>query len=96
MHFIKLNEIIHQSKRFLVVASLYKNGPATFKTIKSTFNLSDGHMTRHMKVLCGANYIDKKKEFVNEKPRTTYALTSLGRIKFEEHLKSLSTLLGIY
>jgi len=46
-------------------------------------------MSVHLKKLEDAGYISIKKEFVNRKPRTMYALTKIGRKAFEAYLEQL-------
>ena len=41
-----------------------------------------------------AEYIEVKKEFVGKKPKTSYRVTNLGRISFEQHLALLEKLIN--
>ena len=38
-----------------------------------------------------AGYIDVKKEFVNNRPQTTYSITELGKNEFEKFVDYLNT-----
>ena len=52
-------------------------------------------MTTHTKKLLEENFITIKKEFVNNKPQTTYHLTDLGRNAFLEYVDILNELAKI-
>lgn len=51
-------------------------------------------MTTHMKELVGAGYVEVKKEFVDNKPRTSYSLTPEGKKKFKNYIETLKQLIG--
>ena len=63
-------------------------------SLKKTLSLTDGHMSTHMKTLLDAKYVEMKKEFVNQKPRTTYQLTTEGREAFKQYLETLKKLVS--
>lgn len=52
----------------------------TFSYLKKTLELSDGNLTTHMKKIIDAGYAEMKKEFVNNRPRTSYRLTRKGSL----------------
>ena len=47
----------------------------------------------HTKKLVSAGFIDVKKEFVNNKPKTTYNLTEYGQKEFKEYIKFLKKII---
>ena len=49
-------------------------------------------MTTHTTKLLDSGFIEKKKEFINEKPQTTYHLTEYGKKEFNEYIKILNDL----
>lgn len=55
--------------------------------------ISDGNLASHLKTLKANDYVTEKKEFVNNKPHTTYKATSAGRKAFEVHLNALEALI---
>lgn len=66
---------------------------AEYKEIRNMFNLSDGHMTTHMRELISKEYVMVQKEFIDNKPRTIYRLTEKGISDFKLYLDSLKALL---
>ncbi len=86
--------MFHQPVRTKIVSLLINSRECDYTTIKKTCDLSDGLMTTHMKELVGAGYVEAKKEFVDNKPRTTYSLTSEGKKKFKAYIENLKELIG--
>lgn len=91
--FAKLDEIIHQPIRTRIIAFLINSEHNDYTTLKKELNLSDGHMTTHMRVLLGCGYVDMTKAFVDNKPKTTYRITDKGEKQFKQYLKDLKGIL---
>jgi len=85
----ELNRILHQPIRTRIMALLVARGSCDYNTLKKEFNLSDGHMTTHMRELIEHHYVEVEKTFVDNKPRTTYYLTQTGRDAFAGYVRSL-------
>jgi DNA-binding transcriptional ArsR family regulator len=64
-----------------------------FVELKSVCGLTDGNLSRHLKVLDEAGAVKVKKEFVKSKPRTTVNVTTKGVNRFNEYLGALSVVL---
>ncbi|NOY65581.1 MAG: helix-turn-helix domain-containing protein [Nitrospirae bacterium] len=90
-----LDPIIHQPVRTRIFACLASRESVTFSHLKKTLGLSDGNLTTHMKKIIDAGYAVMKKEFVNNRPRTTYRLTRKGRAAFERYLRRLKEALDL-
>ena len=90
---IKLNKILHQPIRTKIISLLASMNEADYTIIKKTLNLSDGHMSTHMKELVKNNYISFKKSFVKNKPLTTYKITKKGLEDFKVYLKNLKLMI---
>jgi predicted transcriptional regulator len=88
-----LDQIIHQPVRTKIIALLVSGGVSDFTTIKKTLELTDGHMSTHMKLLVESEYVDIEKTFVDNKPKTTYKISKLGKKKFTEYINSLKNLI---
>ena len=65
-----------------------------FQIIKEQLDVSDSVLSKHLKVLEDANYVQliKKTEFTRQ--RTWVSLTTLGRTAFKNHLKELKSIIG--
>ena len=91
----ELDQIIHQAVRTKIIALLLGRGECSFSDIKNALNISDGHMSTHMKILLEEKYVEMEKAFVDNKPQTTYRLTKNGKKKFSEYLETLKKILKL-
>lgn len=91
----ELDRIIHQPIRTKIMAYLIAQGTADYTTIKNMFHLSDGHMTTHMRELLEHNYVYTEKEFINNKPRTTYFVTDIGKKAFSAYIATLKKIIHL-
>ena len=64
----------------------------TYKQMKEILGCTDGNMTTHTKKLIQEGFMEVRKEFVNNRPQTTYHLTDEGRKQFEEYVALLNKL----
>ena len=90
----QLNEIIHSRIRLAIMSVLISLEEADFKFLKEKVNTTDGNLSVHLKKLEDAGYTDVKKEFIDRKPVSTYALTEKGKDAFELYIKKLEELIG--
>jgi DNA-binding HxlR family transcriptional regulator len=88
----ELNRILHQPIRTRIVAMLAARGSCDYNTIKKELDLSDGHMTTHMRELLEHVYVTVEKNFVDNKPRTTYQLSPLGKQALSEYIMALKNI----
>lgn len=91
----ELDQVIHQPIRTKIMALLLNSGECDYSTIKNTLNITDGHMSTHMKVLISEEYVEMEKNFVNNKPKTTYKVTKKGKKKFAEYVDTLKKIVTI-
>ena len=89
----QLDDVIHSRIRLAVMSLLITVEEAEFNFLKKNVNATDGNLSVHLKKLEDADYISVKKEFVNRKPRTMYALTKNGRKAFETYLEQLERMI---
>lgn len=90
------NEIIHQSTRLRMMATLNSLGVREvleFNRLKAVLGISDGNMSTHLTTLEKVGYIRIAKDIVGKKPRTQIALTKEGRRAFQDHVAYLRSLL---
>ncbi len=88
---LQTSKIFESKVRLQMIASLSVSD-LTYKQLKDICECTDGNMTTHTKKLIEENFIHAKKEFVNNKPRTTYSLTDKGRKEFNEYVEILRRL----
>ncbi len=88
-----LNKAFDHRVRLGVMAVLLANESASFNELKETLALTDGNLASHVAALEKAGYLAVTKQFIGRKPSTTYAVTTAGRVAFQEHLAALERLL---
>lgn len=90
----QLERLFHEPNRMAILSTLCAaTGPLTFNDLKASSGLTDGNLSRHLKVLQEAGIVRVKKTFVGVKPRTTVILTEKGLKRFDEYLVALSDVL---
>jgi DNA-binding MarR family transcriptional regulator len=90
------DEVIHQSTRLRIVASLNALGGRElmeFGVLKSMLNATDGNLATHLAALEKAEYVEINKDFVGKKPRTRVLLTAKGRKALRNHVAYLRSVL---
>jgi DNA-binding MarR family transcriptional regulator len=92
---LDLDPILHQPVRTRIMAYLMTLKSVDFTSLKKNLELTDGHMSTHMKTLLEAEYVKMKKEFVNDKPKTSYEVTETGKAAFQNYLEALKKLVSI-
>ncbi len=88
-----LNKAFESRVRLGIMSILLVNDVVDFGTLKEQLQLTDGNMASHLSALEKANYIAITKQFIGKKPNTTYAVTSIGKRAFSDHLDALEKLI---
>jgi len=89
----ELNRILHQPIRTQIMSHLIAHNSADYNSIKKLFNLSDGHMTTHMRELLAYDYVRAEKLSFDNKSKTIYHITDVGRTAFTEYIKILKKII---
>jgi DNA-binding MarR family transcriptional regulator len=90
------DEIIHQSSRLRIVATLNAQGAREmldFGELKTMLGMTDGNLATHLAALEKAGYVEIAKDFVGKRPRTRIALTARGRKALRGHVAFLRSVL---
>jgi DNA-binding MarR family transcriptional regulator len=90
-----LNKVFDNRVRLGIMSILVVNDWVDFTTIRSTLKITDGQLASNIKALEKAEYIEIRKQFIGNKPNTSYSVTQLGKVAFEQHLKALEDLLNL-
>lgn len=85
-----LDRLFHEKARLGVMTSLasHPNG-LSFVTLKQLCALTDGNLSRHLKILQEAGIVKIEKSFEKNRPLTMCALTQKGRTEFHQYLTVL-------
>jgi DNA-binding MarR family transcriptional regulator len=89
----QLDDIIHSRIRLAIIAVLISVDEAEFNFLKEKVNTTDGNLSVHIRKLEEAKYITVKKDFVDRKPKTIYALSNKGKKAFEIYVERLERLI---
>jgi DNA-binding MarR family transcriptional regulator len=89
----QLDDIIHSRIRLAIIAVLISVDEAEFNFLKEKVHTTDGNLSVHIRKLEEAKYITVKKDFVDRKPKTIYALSNKGRKAFEIYVERLERLI---
>ena len=85
-----LDRVIHEKARLSILTSLmtHPNGLA-FGDLKRLCGLTDGNLSRHIKVLQNADLVSVMKGYEGNRPHTSCAITPLGQKQFLEYVNVL-------
>ena len=88
-----LDRLIHERLRLGIVSALAVNASLSFNDLKRLMNTTDGNLSVHARKLEEAHYVTCSKSFEGRVPRTSYALTPLGRRALERYLDHMEALI---
>ena len=75
------------------MSALTVNDSLDFNSLKELLDVTDGNLATHIKKLEQEGFIEVQKSFIDNKPNTSYSVTSKGKQAFEEHLKVLEQII---
>ena len=85
-----LDRVIHERARLSVLTSLVTNPKGlTFNDLKDLCSLTDGNLSRHLRVLETENMVQIVKGHDRNRPQTLCRITPAGRKRYLEYLSTL-------
>lgn len=85
-----LDRVFHEKARLGILTSLAAHAKGlAFSDLKHLCGLTDGNLSRHLKVLQEADLVDVRKGYENNRPHTSCHLTTTGRERFFNYLAEL-------
>ena len=85
-----LDRVIHERARLSVLTSLITNPKGlTFNRLKQLCSLTDGNLSRHLRVLEQEEMVEIIKGQERNRPQTVCRITSSGRRRYVEYLSTL-------
>lgn len=85
-----LDRVMHEKARLGILASLAANSEGLlFNDLKQLCALTDGNLSRHLRVLSEANLVEVWKGGKGTRQQTMYRLTSDGRDRFTQYISEL-------
>ncbi len=90
-----LERAIHEKARLGIMTSLVSNQEGLlFSDLKELCCLTDGNLSRHIKVLQDAGLVEDWKGFKQRRPQTRYRLTPKGRKRFLGYVSELERVIA--
>jgi DNA-binding MarR family transcriptional regulator len=85
-----LDRVIHERARLSVLTSLIANPKGlTFGDLKQLCTLTDGNLSRHLRVLEESKMVEIVKGHDRNRPQTVCRITTSGRKRYLEYLSTL-------
>lgn len=85
-----LDRVIHERARLSVLTSLITNPKGlTFSDLKQLCSLTDGNLSRHLRVLEKGNMVEIVKGHDRNRPQTLCRITTAGRKRYLDYLATL-------
>lgn len=85
-----LDRVIHERARLSVLTSLITNPRGvSFGDLKQLCSLTDGNLSRHLRVLEEAGIVEISKGMDKNRPLTICRITASGRKRYLEYLETL-------
>lgn len=85
-----LDRVFHERARLSVLTSLITNPQGvTFNDLKELCALTDGNLSRHLRVLERARIVELAKGHDRNRPLTVCRITASGRKRYLEYLNTL-------
>ena len=83
----QLDTVIHAPNRLKICAE--------FQVLRDELDVSDSVLSKHLKQLEAAGYVDFRKGAVNGRQRMWASLTKPGRKAFSAHIEELTRIAGV-
>jgi len=88
------DELIHQSTRLTLVATLAASDWAEFAFLREALGLSDSALSKQLATLEEAGYVATERRLDGRRHKLRARLTSQGRTAFEGHVAALRSIVG--
>jgi DNA-binding MarR family transcriptional regulator len=90
----RFDEIVHAPNRLQICAILSAVSSADFTTVRECLGVADSVLSKHIRVLHEAGYIDVRKSTWASRVRTSMSMTPAGRAAYDGHLAALQAIVG--
>lgn len=90
----RFDPVIHAPNRLQICAMLLTVENAEFRAVRDTIGVSDSVLSKHVRQLQEAGYVDLIKSTVATRSRTWLSLTVAGKAAFRAHVAELQRLVA--
>jgi DNA-binding MarR family transcriptional regulator len=91
---LALDETVHQRVRLGILAVLGEATECTFTTVREELELTDGNLSRHLRVLEQAGLVQIRKGYEGRRPCTWVGLTRNGHKALRAELAALERIVA--
>jgi len=85
-----LDRVLHERARLSILTSLATSPKGlTFNDLKQLCGLTDGNLSRHLRVLEKGRVVEIVKGHEHNRPQTVCRITAVGRKRFVEYISTL-------
>ncbi len=91
---LALDETVHQRIRLGILTVLAETAECAFTALRDQLQLSDGNLSRHLRVLEDAGLVEIRKGYEGRKPCTWLKLTRQGGTALRQELAALEELVA--
>ncbi|WP_222262398.1 transcriptional regulator [Modestobacter marinus] len=88
------DSVIHPPPRLQICGLLAAVETMEFAAVRDAVQVSDSVLSKHVKQLEEAGYVQLRKATIASRQRTSLALTKAGRTAFEAHVAELRRIVG--
>ncbi|HNF49093.1 MAG TPA: transcriptional regulator [Chitinophagales bacterium] len=85
----QLDPLLHNTLRLAIMSILVSVKEADFSYLQEATSSSNGNLSVQITKLKDAEYINVKKTFVNNYPKTTCSISKKGIKAFEDYVRNL-------
>jgi DNA-binding MarR family transcriptional regulator len=90
----RFDEIVHAPNRLQICAILSAVDSADFATVRQALGVADSVLSKHVRVLHEADYIDVHKSASASRVRTSLSLTRAGQAAYDGHVAALQAIVS--
>ena len=90
----RFDEIVHAPNRLQICAILSAVTSADFATVREGLGVADSVLSKHVRVLHEAGYLEVHKSTCASRVRTSLSLTRAGRAAYDGHVAALGAIVS--
>jgi DNA-binding MarR family transcriptional regulator len=90
----RFDDIVHAPNRLQICAILAAVDTADFATVKQALGVADSVLSKHVRVLNEAGYVEVHKAASASRVRTSLSLTRAGRAAYDGHVAALAAIVS--
>ena len=90
----RFDDIVHAPNRLQICAILSAVASADFPTVREALGVADPVVSKHVRALQEAGYVQVHKATRASRVRTSLSLTEAGRAAYEGHVAALRAIVG--